>query len=330
MLAVGVTGGGRLAAAARCPATEPWVRIELRTPAWSSAARDRVLDDLRRTLAGQGIDACVSPDQPAAEPLATLAIDLPPDGPARAEIEVRDAVTQKRVRREVDLAGIPPDGREVAIAIEADELLRASWAEIALDTARARTARVRPEVAGSVGQVLAPARVDAAGALGARATFEQTFGASGVTLFGGDALARLRLRRRLMLQVAGGMRVSPAETAPHGRVRGLEAGGETALLVRLAGTERGPAVEAGVAISASWLRWTGEPLAGDQGSSTAGVRLVARARAVGRIPLGRALHLVGAVDLGETLRAVEATDAGQVIAAASGLVLGASLGVAAP
>src|SRR5207237_7403060 len=132
MLAVVAMGGGRPAAAAQCPATEPWVRIELRAAAWTSAARDRVLDDLRRTLAGQGIDACVSNDQPAADPLATLAIDLPPDGPARAEIEVRDAVTQKRVRREVDLAGIPPDGREVAIAIEADELLRATWAGGAL------------------------------------------------------------------------------------------------------------------------------------------------------------------------------------------------------
>jgi hypothetical protein len=330
MLALGAPGGGSLASAAGCPATEPWIRIELRAAAWSSGARDRVLDDLRRTLAGQGIDACVSPDWPAADPLATLAIDLPTDAPARAEIEVRDAVTQKRVRREVDLAGIPPDGREVAIAIEADELLRASWAEIALDTPRARKAQVRPQVAGSVGQVLAPARIDAAGALGARTAFERTFGGAGVTLFGGDVLARLRLRHRLLLELAGGMRVSPAEAAPHGRVRGLEAGGEAALLVRVAGTASGPAVEAGLAISASWLRWTGEPLPGDQGSSTAGMWVVARARAVGRMPLGRALHLIAAVDLGESVRGVEATDAGQVIAAARGLVLAASLGVAAP
>jgi len=330
VLAVATMGEGPPAAAARCPALEPWVRVELRAAAWTGAARDRVLDDLRRTLAGQGIDACATNDETASAPLATLAIDLPSDGPARAEIEVRDAVTQKRVRREVDLAGIPPDGREVAIAIEADELLRASWAEIALDTARARTAQVRPQVAGSVGQVLAPARVDAAGALGARAAFEQTFGSAGVALFGGDALARLRLRGRLMLELAGGMRVSPAETAAHGRVRGLQAGGEATLLVRLAGTGRGPALEAGLALSASWLRWTGEPLAGDQGSSISGARVVARARAVGRIPLGRALHLIGAVDLGETLRTVEATDAGQVVAATSGLVLGASLGVEAP
>jgi hypothetical protein len=330
ILAVAATGRGSPAAASGCPATEPWVRIELRAAAWSSGARDRVLDDLRRTLAGQGIDACESPDRPAPEPLATLAIALPADAPARAEIEVRDAVTQKRVRREVDLAGIPPDGREVAIAIESDELLRASWAEIALDTPRGRTAQVRPQVAGSVGQVLAPARIDAADALGARTAFERTFGGAGVALFGGDVLARLRLRRRLLVEAAGGMRVSPAEAAPHGRVRGLEAGGEAALLVSLAGTGSGPAVEAGLAVSASWLRWTGEPLPGDQGSSIAGLRVVARAHAVGRIPFGRALHLMAAVDLGETVRGVEATDAGQVIAAASGLVLGASLGVAAP
>src|SRR5262245_32632310 len=141
----------------------PWVLLQLGAQGWSDAQRAAVLSDLQHTLAGQGIAACSGDTHPATSaPLATLTIDLGPDDTAKAtvDIEVRDAVTHKRVRRDVDLSRIPDDGRAAAIAIEADELLRASWAEIALDTARARQAQetARPQVVSTVGQVLAPAR----------------------------------------------------------------------------------------------------------------------------------------------------------------------------
>ena len=47
-------------------------------------------------------------------------------------VEVRDAVTEKRVSRDVDLTRVPADGRAFAIALAVDELVWASWAEIAL------------------------------------------------------------------------------------------------------------------------------------------------------------------------------------------------------
>src|SRR6187551_652634 len=172
--AASLTLAPRLAAAQpRCAGGDgPWVMLQLGAQGWSDAQRAAVLSDLQHTLASQGIAACSADAHPTATPLATLAVELAADDAAKArvDIEVRDAVTHKRVRRDVDLSRIPEDGRAAAIAIEADELLRASWAEIALDTARARQAeeKARAQVAGSVEQVLAPARAESGG-VGARA-----------------------------------------------------------------------------------------------------------------------------------------------------------------
>src|SRR5262245_3856248 len=166
------------AAAAGCAGDGPWVQLQIGAEGWSEAQRATVLSDLQHTLASQGIAACSGDAHPAAAALAMLNVDLSPEDKAKAtvDIEVRDAVTHKRVRRDVDLSRIPDDGRAAAIAIEADELLRASWAEIALDTARARQAETRPQVVGTVGQVLAPAQVGDAGAVGARGVYERFFG----------------------------------------------------------------------------------------------------------------------------------------------------------
>src|SRR4051812_20287131 len=101
------------AAAARCRDDGPWVQLQLGAGGWTEAQRATVLSDLQHTLAGQGIAACSADAHPVTAALATLAVDLSPDDTAKAtvDIEVRDAVTQKRVRRDVDLSRIPDDGR---------------------------------------------------------------------------------------------------------------------------------------------------------------------------------------------------------------------------
>ncbi len=58
-------------------------------------------------------------------------------------LEVDDALTNKSVRREVDLGDVPASGRPRALALAAAELLRASWAELALPPP-ARRPRPRP------------------------------------------------------------------------------------------------------------------------------------------------------------------------------------------
>jgi hypothetical protein len=330
LLAAGLSGGPAAGAEPSCGGNDPWVLVNLRAESWSAAQKEGVLADLRRTLAGQGIGTCLAESHPPSAPLATLAIELASESRASVDIEVRDAVTHKRVRRDVDLAPIPPDGRELAIAIEADELLRASWAEIALDTARARVADVRPQVAGSVGQVLAPSRVQAAGSVGARFGAERYLGDRGAAFYGADAVGRLRLPRRMVLELAGGVRASPWALGANGRVRGLAAGAAAGLLVRLAGTQAGGSLEGGVALAGSWLELTAQPLPDANASSYGSVLIVGRARLGGRLPLGRALHLRADLGIGEALHGVEATDAGQVILSASGLELGAALGLETP
>src|SRR3954449_864261 len=208
----GVLVPSSVAAQATCAGDGPWVQLQLGAGAWSETQRASVLSDLQHTLAGQGIAACAADAHPPGAALAALTVDLSPDDTAKAtvDIEVRDAVTHKRVRRDVDLSRIPDDGRPAAIAIEADELLRASWAEVALDTARARQAqdKARPQVVGSVEQVLAPARAEGSGGLGARAAVEHYLG--GTTLVGADGVGPLRLSPRLELELAGTLRVGPS------------------------------------------------------------------------------------------------------------------------
>jgi hypothetical protein len=99
-------------AAASCAGDGPWVQLQIGAEGWNEAQRATVLSDLQHTLAGQGIAACSGDAHPAAAALAMLNVDLSPEDKAKAtvDIEVRDAVTHKRVRRDVDLSRIPTTG----------------------------------------------------------------------------------------------------------------------------------------------------------------------------------------------------------------------------
>ncbi|SRR6266540_662813 len=318
---------GRAVAEPRCDGADPWVLVELRADGWTEARRLNVLGDLQHTLAPQGIAACVSAAHPAAEALATLAIDLAINGKATVDIEVRDAVTKKRVRREVDLAGIPADGRELAIAIEADELLRATWAETALDTERARTSERRRDVAGSVAQLLDPAREQRSAGFGARAAGELYLG--GALLLGADVFGRVRLGGRVGLELGGEIRASPAVASEHGRVGALAAGGSVGALLRVAGSQAA-SVDVGAGLSGSWLQFRGEPDPGQQSWTYSNLLLVGRLRVLGRLALGRSMHAAAGFHVGHTLVGVSANDNGDVVRSASGLTLGATLGLEAP
>ena len=260
---------------------------------WNEAQRASVLSDLQHTLAGQGIAACSADAHPAAAPLATLAVELSPDDTAKAtvDIEVRDAVTRKRVRRDVDLSRIPDDGRAAAIAIEADELLRASWAEIALDTARARRgAGRRPDRRSSAASSRCwRRRGPRAAAAWARAPRSSTTSAAS-TLVGADGVGRLRLSPRIELEIAGALRLGPSVTAPHGQVSALGGGRRPGAAVpdrgrpaRVAGGGRRRRRRAGSS-SAPSRRPT------PRGRRTRNLLAVARLRLVGRLALGRSLH----------------------------------------
>ena len=310
------------------------MQLQLGAGGWSETQRASVLSDLQHTLAGQGIAACSADAHPAAAALATLTVDLSPEDTAKAtvDIEVRDAVTRKRVRRDVDLSRVPDDGRAAAIAIEADELLRASWAEIALDTARAREAQAAGPTAGRR-QRAAGAGAGARGGRRrprrARARSNTTSAAS--TLVGADGVGRVRP-------------VAAARAGDRGRAAARSVGDRAARPVSALARGRRPgaadpdrrrrgarSLAAGAGATASWLEFRAEPSPGAEAATYA--NLLAAANAAAGRPAGarvdRSTRAPGSTG-GVALRGVEATDAGLVVARARGAVLGATLGLEAP
>jgi hypothetical protein len=90
---------------------------------------DEVRKDLAAELAPRGFGVCASQ---ASHGELVAEVSLLQREPALVAIQVEDYTTGKRVARDVRLARIPAGGVALALAIAADELLRASWAELVL------------------------------------------------------------------------------------------------------------------------------------------------------------------------------------------------------
>ncbi|MEZ4394919.1 MAG: hypothetical protein R3A48_27910 [Polyangiales bacterium] len=89
---------------------------------------------LRTELEGDGVEELrFDADDEGA--LAVIRLEFPvcAEGATALALSIDDAVTRKSVRRAVDLGDVPASGRARALALAAAELLRASWAELALD-----------------------------------------------------------------------------------------------------------------------------------------------------------------------------------------------------
>jgi len=108
------------------------------TPDFGSALADEVRKDLAAELWPRGFGVCAA--QMGSGELAAE-IELGQPDAATVAIDVVDHTTGKRVGRDVTLARIPVSGRALAIAIAADELLRASWAELVLRRAETEAKR---------------------------------------------------------------------------------------------------------------------------------------------------------------------------------------------
>jgi hypothetical protein len=114
-------------------------RVQVAMPACDAAPVDpaSLLWALRVELAVDGVSSVeFAPpgSHPGDEgPLATITLKAPCD-PAALEltIEIDDVATSKTLERRVSVADVPPSARARAVAIGAAELLRASWAELAL------------------------------------------------------------------------------------------------------------------------------------------------------------------------------------------------------
>lgn len=132
----------------------PWVAVAY-DASLGAADADRVRRELRADLAPQAIDVCDATRE--GTPIARIELSPAPAAHAVSiRLEIRDAITAKDVARTLSTENIPADGRALAIAVAAAELLRASWAELALRSAPPPAMPVPPPVMRIVEVSIAP------------------------------------------------------------------------------------------------------------------------------------------------------------------------------
>lgn len=317
--------GGRAARAeGACAGDKPWVAVEAAAPATFGEA---VRSDLRAGLAPSSIEVCEREPRPGAEPLARVAIRQVSGGSARYSLEVVDSVTKKRVGRDLSLEKLPADGRAFALAVAAEELLRASWAELALRGVHSAETAAPPEVRAIVDRAerRPPSPPRRFVALGGRVGFERFAG--GQTHYGADLFAAVPLGSLAGALLALGARRALDVQALHGSIGATAFSAE--LGVSLSFLRRG-GLELGAFAAERLLSVGFEPDAapGASARSQHGLALVSRTGlglAFGSPGVLRSYTSLGA---GIPLQSLSASDGGAVVTGVSGLELFASTGLA--
>lgn len=124
--------GRRVFAQAECPpSARPVVLFTAHVRPPDEVIAEALREHLLAQLTVREIDLC-DDRAPGREPIAhvTLDVERPANGSVSAVIRILDQLTEKRVERTIDLTSMPDDSRALAVAVAADELLRASWAEL--------------------------------------------------------------------------------------------------------------------------------------------------------------------------------------------------------
>jgi hypothetical protein len=304
-------------------ADRPWVSVTFVGGDWPESLTTSVLGDLRVGLARHGIDACQEGAGPAHPMLAVVRIAWQSDPKVVVTVEINDSVTHKRVSRDVDLSSVPSDGRGFAIAIATDELVWASWVELAMKPREKAPPKPSPprEVVAGVETELPRG---GGSRLGAQAALEHFGG--GQTHIGGDATLGVPIGERFGFEARLGMRVGRDTAAEHGQVLSQALG--IAAHVRYA-MLRASSLELGALAGAraSVLQFEGEAAESATDRAASGVVVSARAGVVSSLALGGGIWLELGGTAGYVLRGLEATDDGQVVSGASGAELGAALGL---
>jgi hypothetical protein len=209
----------RADAAAAC-AKHPWVEVSFEGPGWPAVLRVDAREELQAGLRLRGIGLCAAGavavtagTVPAPVARARVRLDSP-DHPW-VNIDIQDAVTNKRVLRDIDLRAVASDARALVVAQAVDELLRASWVELTLSTAPKPAIPPPPAITRAI-EVPSNKPAERLQVLGAR--FASEFYTGGVRLLGADAHVDLWLSERFALSIALGMRLGPRESAAHGSV----------------------------------------------------------------------------------------------------------------
>jgi hypothetical protein len=331
MLVAALVGLPVDAAAEGCPRTSAWVLVTFPESPPGGIDTAAIQERLRAELRARAITLCSRPPEvPVQPPLAVVRLSPASVSPTsvKLDIEVRDAVTAKRVGREIDLTSVPPDGRSAVVALAADELLRASWAELAIERARPPAVPLPPEVRKGLTRPPPPAPRPVRLALGLRGAAEWWSG--GLDLYGADGAVAWRPAPRVTVELLLGARASPGASAPSGSIAAR------ALAARIGGaftlTDPKTPLSFGVALRAGGylLDLEGRPGQNASGASATSGAMVLEAGPFGRLSLGaRDAEVVLDAAFAGAVRGVDGRDGGAPVAGVSGVAGIVCLGLAA-
>jgi hypothetical protein len=281
---------------------------------------------LRAELASRRIDLCSEPGSHSAPAIATVEIARR-EGATAIVVQVRDAVTAKRVERDLDLDAIPKDGQPLALALAADELLRASWAELALSTAPPPAAPIPSAVTDTVDASVKTPRRAPRGAFGALATIEHY--SAGQTLYGADLQASLWVTRRLSAGARLGLRSALSASAPDGEVRAsaFVAGLEAAVTATPPAWSWG--LDALLRFDLERVSYLAVPNAGASAPGGAATAFLAGAGARLSWSVAGSIRLIAEALAEVPVRPVEATDSGGGVVGLEGVGVQGALGARA-
>lgn len=320
---------------AECAARGPWVLAVVSTASPRELDVAAVLERLGAELSSRGLELCTRAPEAAPRPaLATVKLEPRASAPGVAakpvvslDIEVRDAVTAKRVGREIDLSSVPLDGRAVVVALAADELLRASWAELALDRAPPPAIPISPEVRAAIAPSAAERRPSAV-AIGLRATSEWWTG--GLAFFGGDGLLDVNASDRITVELALGARGAPEVSVRHGGITAQALTARLGARIRLTRPTSSVRFCLGARLGGYGLRMIGDPASNARGASAAGLAVTLEGGPSVLLPLGRhGFAVVAEGGIAGALRGVHARDDGVREVGLAGVAAMASLGLVA-
>jgi hypothetical protein len=280
---------------------------------------------LRVELASRGIDLCASAEAPDAGPIATVLV-APRPGPVTLTVEVRDALTRKEVRRDLALSTIPVDVRPLTIALAADELLRASWAELALRTSPPAAQPVPRQVIEAVHEEL-PASSTAGVPVEVGVGFVWEQYARGLAMYGADARLGVWLAPRLELSAQIGLRSAPVTTAPDGTVQPSALSMSALGLFALLRGDSRWGLDGVLRLALERVSFVPTPRGSASGSTRDGYAVLAGLGPQGWIAIVPALRIGASVLATLPLRGLEAADGGAAFVGIEGLGCTAQLGI---
>jgi hypothetical protein len=239
------------------------------------------------------------------------------------EVRVEDAVTNKRVARQLDLRGLPPDVHAMTIALGAAELLRASWAEVKLRRSSASQRPVPSSVEQAVDEDVAQPPIRAA--MGVHLAGEDF--SRGLRQGGVDGTASLRLINAWHFTLRLGARQVLAVPASDGVVRGNAWLAGAGLVFLLTPPQAPASLGFASHIDVIRMQFFAEPRPGVTSSALASTGFLCGLGVLGALRLNQLTQIEAELDTGGVLKGVNAKDGSQDVMAMNGAWWGASVGI---